>query len=350
MLAGCGSSSSGGSASPGQIAAVGAENEYANVIAQIGGRYVKVSAIESNPNTDPHTFEASPSVAQEVGQAKLIVQNGVGYDTYMEKIESASPSSARKVIDVQKLLGLPESTPNPHLWYKPTTMPAVATALASDLRAAARARRLFSGQRAGIRSVAATVAAGAASVQPTLPGHHRRDNRAGRRLHARSGRDQEPDAVPDAGGHHERHRPSPQDVTLQNSLFANHQVKVFVYNQQVTDSVTEGFLKEAGSRRGAGRRGIRDDAHSRLRLPVVDDGRDARARKGRVTETLHPKTVSLRARATRLTRASDGAPAEPGAAGDSVRMVTPGQIESRSSRSNTSTCNSAPARCSTTCL
>ena len=44
--------------------AVGAENEYANVISQIGGKYVAVTAIESNPNTDPHTFEASPSVAQ----------------------------------------------------------------------------------------------------------------------------------------------------------------------------------------------------------------------------------------------------------------------------------------------
>ena len=42
------------------INAVGAENEYANVLGQIGGRYVHVSAILDNPNTDPHTFEASP--------------------------------------------------------------------------------------------------------------------------------------------------------------------------------------------------------------------------------------------------------------------------------------------------
>src|SRR5580692_10624625 len=53
----------------GAIRAVGAENEYANVLSQIGGRYVKVSSILNNPNTDPHTFEASTSVAQEVSQA-----------------------------------------------------------------------------------------------------------------------------------------------------------------------------------------------------------------------------------------------------------------------------------------
>ena len=105
----------------GAIVAVGAENQYANVIEQIGGRYVKATAIESNPNTDPHSFEASPSVAEAVSAAQLVVQNGVGYDTYMEqdRVGVGRVSDPRKVIDVQKLLGLPDSTPNPHLWYKP---------------------------------------------------------------------------------------------------------------------------------------------------------------------------------------------------------------------------------------
>src|SRR6201996_1439163 len=92
------------------ILAVGAENEYANVISQIGGRYVSVAAIMSDPNTDPHTFEASPSVAHVVSSARLVVQNGIGYDSFMNKTESASPSSSRQVIDVQTLLHLPSST------------------------------------------------------------------------------------------------------------------------------------------------------------------------------------------------------------------------------------------------
>src|SRR5579863_8863788 len=80
------------------ITAVGAENEYANVLSQIGGKYVVVSSVLNNPNTDPHTFEASTSVAEEVSRALLIVQNGVGYDGFMNRIESASPNSKRKVI------------------------------------------------------------------------------------------------------------------------------------------------------------------------------------------------------------------------------------------------------------
>ena len=102
------------------------------MIEQIGGKYVDVSAVESDPNTDPHSFEASASVAQQVAGADVVVQNGLGYDSYMEKIESASSSDSRKVIDVQELLGLPDSTPNPHLWYKPETMPAVAKQLVAD--------------------------------------------------------------------------------------------------------------------------------------------------------------------------------------------------------------------------
>ena len=121
------------SSGPGKVVAVGAENEYANVIAQIGGPYVSVAAIMSNPNTDPHEFEASASVAEEVSQAQLIVQNGVGYDTFMNKIESATHRSGRQVIVAQELLGVASDAFNPHLWYDPRTMPAVASAVATDL-------------------------------------------------------------------------------------------------------------------------------------------------------------------------------------------------------------------------
>ena len=48
----------------GPVRAIGVENEYADVISQIGGKYVQVQAIETDPNTDPHTFEASPKIAK----------------------------------------------------------------------------------------------------------------------------------------------------------------------------------------------------------------------------------------------------------------------------------------------
>jgi zinc/manganese transport system substrate-binding protein len=117
------------------VAVVAGENQYGNVASQIGGRYVRVYSVDSNPNTDPHTYEATPSVGQTIARANLLIENGVGYDTFMNTLASASPNSSRKVVDVQHLLGLPDNTANPHLWYDPKTMPAVAKALANDLSA-----------------------------------------------------------------------------------------------------------------------------------------------------------------------------------------------------------------------
>ena len=109
----------------------------------------------SNPNTDPHTFEASASTGRLVNAAQLVVQNGLGYDTFMDTIEKAVPDSGRKTIVVQKLLGLPDSTPNPHLWYDPATMPKVASAIAGEPRRhPARPRRLLQGQRDGLHGLA----------------------------------------------------------------------------------------------------------------------------------------------------------------------------------------------------
>ena len=58
--------------------------------------------------------------------------------------------------------------------------------------------------------------------------------------------------------------PAPQNVTLQNSLFSGHKVKVFVYNQQVTDSLTESFVTGRQAQRHPGGRRLRDDADPRL--------------------------------------------------------------------------------------
>ena len=245
FIAGCGASGSGGT-SGGKIDAVGAENEYANVIEQIGGKYVKVTAIESNPNTDPHTFEASPSVAQTVSAASLLIENGVGYDTYMEKIESASPSSSRKVINVQHLLGLPDSTPNPHLWYKPETMPAVAKALVSDLSALQPAHAAYFQENAkkfeeSLKPWYAAIAKFKAAypdtpVATTEPvGDYM--------LEAAGTKNMTPFTLQAAIMNGTD--PAPQNVTLPERPVLRAQVKVFVYNQQVTDSLTESFMEAA---------------------------------------------------------------------------------------------------------
>jgi zinc/manganese transport system substrate-binding protein len=236
------------SRSSSRIVAVGAENEYANVISQIGGRYVSVSAIMSNPNTDPHSFEASPSVAQLVSAAELVIQNGLGYDSFMNKIEAASPDSNRRVIDVQQLLGLADDTPNPHLWYKPETMPKAAKAMGNDLAALDPAHAAY---------FRANVATFDASLQPWFDAIAA--FRAGHGGATAATTEPVADYLLQAMGVDNLTPfqfqadimngtdPTPQDVTLENGLFTKHMVKVFVYNQQVVDSLTESLRAKAQS-------------------------------------------------------------------------------------------------------
>lgn len=245
--AGCTSANaSSNSSGHGKISIVAGENEYGDVAQQIGGAYVSVHSVDSNPNTDPHTYEATPSVGREIAQANLLIENGVGYDTFMTSMASASPNSARKVIDVQKLLGLPDSTPNPHLWYDPKTMPAVANELATQLSA------LDPAHAATFRANAATFTA---SLKPWLNAIA-----AFKAKHARTEvATTEPvaDYLLQAMGIDNvtpwRFQadimngtdPTPQDVALEKGFFTKHQVKVFCYNQQVTDPLTDSIRQTA---------------------------------------------------------------------------------------------------------
>jgi len=229
-----------------KLRAVGAENQYANVIAQIGGRFVSVEAVVSNPNTDPHSFETSTSDAQEIASAQLIVQNGVGYDTFMQQLESSAPSASRRVIVVQKLLGLSSTTRNPHLWYDPKTMPAVAAVMSADLSAldpshAAYFRARLAAFDASLRPWLAAIAGfraaeGGTPVATTEPV-------ADYLLQAMGMKNLTPygfqaDIMNGVD-------PSPEGISLEDGFFSRHRVKVFCYNQQVVDSLTMAIKADA---------------------------------------------------------------------------------------------------------
>ena len=112
---------------------VAAENFYGDLLAQIGGARVHVTSILSNPNADPHEYESSVRDATAVAQARLVVLNGLGFDSWMQKLLAASPRRERQVVNVGAgLLHLHEGD-NPHVWYKPRTFPLLARVIAADL-------------------------------------------------------------------------------------------------------------------------------------------------------------------------------------------------------------------------
>jgi len=220
--------------------AVGLESQYANVMAQIGGPYVQVTSVESDPNTDPHEFELSPDVVKQLAGADVIVANGLGYDAWADTLLA---ETGGKVITAQAALGLPDSTPNPHLWYLPATMPAVARAVAAAfaakdpahaaqyaaneksfdaslqhwVQALAQLKLQYAGTKVAVTEPVADYLLQAAGLDIATP--------FSLQAAIMNGTD-----------------PAPQDVSAQQALLTPGTVAVFVYNEQVTDTQTGSFL------------------------------------------------------------------------------------------------------------
>ena len=111
---------------------IAAENFYGDLARQIGGAAVDVASILSNPETDPHLFETVPSTARALSRADVVIYNGAGYDPWMSRLLAASPDMKRTDISAAALSGHGD-TDNPHIWYEPKVLPAVARELAAAL-------------------------------------------------------------------------------------------------------------------------------------------------------------------------------------------------------------------------
>jgi zinc/manganese transport system substrate-binding protein len=109
-----------------------AETVYGDVAVQLAGPYAAVVSILSDPAQDPHLFEASPSVARQIADAAIVVLNGTDYDPWMRRLLAGAPKTARHVVDAGQLTAHEPGT-NPHLWFDPAVMPAVARAITAAL-------------------------------------------------------------------------------------------------------------------------------------------------------------------------------------------------------------------------
>jgi len=140
MLAACGTASqtpASGSSSGGggkTIEVVAAENFWGSIASQVGGSHVHVTSVIVDPNADPHSYEPTTANARTVADAQYVIYNGAGYDPWMDKLLQANPASGRKALNVGDFNGKHEGD-NPHMWYSPDYVTAVANKIRDDLKA-----------------------------------------------------------------------------------------------------------------------------------------------------------------------------------------------------------------------
>ncbi len=130
-LSGCGEGVARGSGPPQVVAA---ESVWGSVATALAGPEAQVHSIITNPAQDPHSYEPTAADARALATAQLAIVNGIGYDPWARRLLDANPQSGRLALDVGSYLHVPDSG-NPHRWYDPGDVDAVARAITADLEA-----------------------------------------------------------------------------------------------------------------------------------------------------------------------------------------------------------------------
>jgi zinc/manganese transport system substrate-binding protein len=119
---------------PGLINVVAGENFWGSIASQLGGSRVSVHSVVTDPNADPHEYESSTTDARAFAEADLVILNGAGYDDWGQKLLDASSSDHRSVLNIAQLLSRKPGD-NPHFWYNPGYVLAVADKISAEYRA-----------------------------------------------------------------------------------------------------------------------------------------------------------------------------------------------------------------------
>ncbi|MEU3853577.1 zinc ABC transporter substrate-binding protein [Streptomyces sp. NPDC029554] len=171
LLAGCGSAPdpAGGQASPGRVAVVASTNVYGDIVRHIGGDRVDVTSFISDPDQDPHSYEADPQDRLALSRAEVVVENGGGYDDFVGRMLQAGHNGSARVVDAVRISGKtapPGGELNEHVWYDFPTVAKVADRTAAALAGADPAHaRTFERNAAAFKAGLAPLEAGEARIR-----------------------------------------------------------------------------------------------------------------------------------------------------------------------------------------
>jgi zinc/manganese transport system substrate-binding protein len=234
-VAGCG-----GSPKSTTLPVVASTNVYGDIARQIGGAHVTVTSVLTDPNADPHLFEPGTANGLAVAHARVVIQNGLGYDSFMTRLERSAPSGNRRVVTISDVLGIHGQDANPHLWYDVPGLPKVATAIERALADADAAHA--ADYRSGLRAFIAALAPLQAVVGQIRAAH------AGAPV---AYTEPVPGYLVEAAGLRdlsvssfthpieEGSEPSAAAVSAMTGLATGHRIKVLFYNSQAVSPITQ---------------------------------------------------------------------------------------------------------------
>ncbi|MEU1914606.1 metal ABC transporter solute-binding protein, Zn/Mn family [Streptomyces massasporeus] len=138
LLAGCGSSSDAADAksAPARVAVVASTNVYGDIARRIGGDRVDVTSVISDPDQDPHSYEADPQNQLALSKAKVVIENGGGYDDFVDHMLKGGHHDSAEVINAVAVSG--RTAPkggelNEHVWYDFPSVAKVADRISAAL-------------------------------------------------------------------------------------------------------------------------------------------------------------------------------------------------------------------------
>jgi zinc/manganese transport system substrate-binding protein len=217
-----GLTSSAAAAAP--INVVASTNVWGDIAKQIGGDRVNVTSIMSDPNADPHEFEADAKTGAALSKAQFVIENGLGYDDF-------------NAADAMKISG---SDANPHIWYDIAKIPDVATAIADQLgKADPSDAATFTANAKTFTDSLTPINTAIANIKTKYPGAPvgYTERVPGYLVQAAGLTLATPASF--AQSIEDGNDPSPADNAAMDAALTNKAIKVLLYNGQVTSPATD---------------------------------------------------------------------------------------------------------------
>src|SRR6476659_9791856 len=121
-------SRSGRAATRARANVVAAAHGWGGIAAELGGDREAGTSVIDSPTADPRDYEPTTEDARAMAAANLVIENGAGYDPWVQRLIDANPVSGRHVLDVGTLVGVTTGG-NPHRWYSPSDVQQVIDAI-----------------------------------------------------------------------------------------------------------------------------------------------------------------------------------------------------------------------------